>query len=166
MAIKPGDLEQKRAEFLNERRESHGEEIAILEAAIDSAIARNYKKITRGWFRKTSFIKAQFTTSSLGNEAVKILNDLRTNDIEILNWLWQKYGSLGWKVKFCPGADEEFSFSRLAIEPARENGALTEKTRRIAELKAEIAQTEAEIQMLTESPNSRDPLLLPQTAGK
>lgn len=164
MAIGLGDLEEKQTEYVNKLRES--DEIKILEEAIDSAIVREYKKTTKGWFRKVALIKAQFSAVSLGIGAKETVWRLYQHENDTFEWLLMKYRALGWKVEFEAGAGKEFRFSRKADEPAKENGVLAEKTQRIAELKTEIAQLEAEIQFLTESPNGRDPLLLPETAGK
>lgn len=164
MAIRLDDLAKKQTERINKLRES--DKIKNIEEAIDSAIVRDYKKTTRGWFKKVPFIMVRFGVANLSEPMRTAIWELYRNEPDTFWWLLAKYTAIGWKVKFIYRSDKEFVFSRPAIEQAEENVALAEKTRRIAELKTEIAQIEAEIQFLTESPNSRDPLLLPENAGK
>ncbi|MFA5133879.1 MAG: hypothetical protein WC459_03715 [Patescibacteria group bacterium] len=127
--------------------------IAALEKEIDDGIVRNYQL--------TFWKKRPLSYSYLSVNSWETFCELKRRNL--LNNFLEKYREVGWSVTW------GYGYLRfLGGEKIKEKNEikqqilklLTEKERRREKLLLELTEVEAEIQILTQSPNSRDTKLL------
>lgn len=183
MAIIPADVsklaeeascrqknQQKQAELNRSLEIISPSRIKAFEEEIDQEILATYK-VRRLW---NIIKKIGIAEVCLSNSASQTLWELKRRGL--LDNFLDKYRIIGWTVKLKSRSVSTDSFETCLFftkrleqtkrEIPRLPDILEKKRRRCAKLLTELSEVEAEIQFLTESPNSRDPLLLPRTAGK
>ncbi|PIR66596.1 MAG: hypothetical protein COU51_03615 [Parcubacteria group bacterium CG10_big_fil_rev_8_21_14_0_10_36_14] len=165
MAISLREAETQKKESI--KKSINDDRIRELEKSIDSSIVRFLSKKKVGFFKKRVKAIANFYYNECEDQTtLKILAE--NGEIEAF---LERYRQEGWTVKYGLNliGKPSLIFYRF-IDPqakSKEPIMLEKKRDRVKELKMqseqiqiELQRLEAEIQMLTESPNSRDPQLL------
>ncbi|MBU4421592.1 hypothetical protein L6259_02285 [Candidatus Parcubacteria bacterium] len=165
MAISLREAETQKEESIKES--INDDKIRELEKSIDETIVKFLSKKKVGFFKKRVKAVASFYYNECRMQTT--LNTLIKNGA--IEAFLERYRQEGWTVEYSFNSNSKpsLTFYRFIDSQAesKEPIMLEKKRGRVKELKMqaeqiqiELQRLEAELQMLTESPNSRDPQLL------